>query len=83
MHLLRKTDTTLTYAFVADFVIPTTNTNWNVSGEVVVMQEPQDNSRTNHTVLFIHGDNGINYGQTRGNLVYDIFCQVIVIPILM
>ena len=70
---IAKTDTTLTYAFVADFVIPSTNTNWDVSGEVVVMQEPQDNERTNHAVLFIHGDGGTNYGQTRGHLVYDNF----------
>jgi hypothetical protein len=71
---IAKTDTTLTYAFVADFVIPSTNTNWNVSGEVVVMQEPQEtNDRTNHAVLFIHGDNGTNYGQTRGHLLYDNF----------
>ena len=66
-------DTTLTYAFVADFVIPSTNTNWGNSQEVVVMQDPQNNTNFNHTVYFVHGDNSTNYGQTRGNLIYDNF----------
>ena len=66
-------DTTLTYAFVADLVIPSTNTNWDNSQEVVVMQDPQNNTNFNHTVYFVHGDNSTNYGQTRGNLIYDNF----------
>ena len=66
-------DTTLTYAFVADLVIPSTNTSWDTSAEVIVMQDPQNATNFNHTVFFIHGDSGNNWGQTRGHLNYDNF----------
>jgi hypothetical protein len=66
-------DTSLTYAFVADFVIPSTNSPWRYSSDVIVLQDPLSGSRSNHAVNFIYGDTGTNYGQTRGHLVYDNF----------
>ena len=66
-------DRSLTYAFVADFVIPSTNSGWSSSADTIVIQDPLSGLRSNHAVNFIYGDipDNYNWGQTRGNLIYD------------